>query len=110
MESGDGTGGSRTSSQVRGALGVRRVGDRFNTSLGTFCGVPGINTCSRDFFLPTNSIIMKLKVFTMPVALLLLLCAGCGIGGGHNIAELHKEAEQQKYNADRSVGGAHSRL
>jgi hypothetical protein len=51
---------------------------------------------------------MKLKVFTMPVALLLLLCASCGIGGGQNIARLHKEAEMQKYNADHSVAVADS--
>jgi hypothetical protein len=42
----------------------------------------------------------------MPVALLVLLCAGCGIGGGQNIAEQHKE--QQKYNVDRSAAMADS--
>jgi hypothetical protein len=44
----------------------------------------------------------------MPAALMLLLCAGCGIGGGHDIAELHKQAEMKKYNADHSVAVADS--
>jgi hypothetical protein len=46
---------------------------------------------------------MKLKVFTMPAALLLLLCTGCGgRGGDPRIAGLHKEAEagNQVYAAD----------